>query len=434
MHEEFSIIIRYIDDGTRKTISFSERMMNMKRSWKLLFCSALVGSLCIAGTFSAQADTSIGSANNILSITDNATGEDVRQKLTDGSTVTAWVQPEGVTSPDLTLTLNHCAVGEIWVRNGYCYSQNYYYAYGRPATLVVTLTYNSGRDTVTYRYQLEDAFQPNLSTDDWSQGYQRLLLPQEYTQVTRIDLTVEEAVASTNYRPAISDISIASGVHATATPYVYTTATPRPYVDYVTPTPGAATSTPVPTSNVPTAQPSAEPTTTPVRSTDVPAPTPEPVYPSTGTVALLNQKAATRSGPGTRFDEPGTFYSAGDAVNVISKAWDDDAGLWWYQIELSTSDGWIRAYTPAKRVDLDTSLVPTEDDLNDMRTVLTSGPVYFGPSTTYRKYGWSWIYEGDNAKICAISGDWAQVEYYSYAKDVTRRGWVKLDTLSEPAK
>lgn len=411
----------------------------MKRSWKLLLCSALAGSLCLAGAFSAMADTGIGSAGDILAITDNATGEDVRQKLTDGSTVTAWVQPEGVTTPDLTMTLNRCVVGEIWVRNGYCYSQNYYYAYGRPSTLAVTIVYNGGRDTVTYRYQLEDAFQPNLATDDWSNGYQRLLLPQEYAQVTRIDLTVEMATASTSYRPAISDISLNAGVHATATPRVYTTATPRPYVEYVSPTPGSVLPTPsptpaIPTSGVPTAQPTTAPATTPVRSTDVPAPTPEPVYPSAGTVALLNKKAATRSGPGTRFDEPGTFYSAGDAVNVISKAWDDDSALWWYQIEINTSDGWIRAYTPAQRVDLDVSLVPTEDNLNDMRSVITSGPVYFGPSTSYRKYGWSWIYEGDNAKICAISGDWAQIEYYSYAKDVTRRGWVKLDTLSKPAE
>ena len=73
---------------------------------------------------------------------------------------------------------------------------------------------------------------------------------------------------------------------------------------------------------------------------------------------------------------------------------------------------------------------PTHEVLNlrSFRQDLTQ--IYFGPSTTYRKYGWSWIYEGDTAIICQIEGSWAQVEYYSYAKDVTRRGWVKLDTLS----
>ena len=90
----------------------------------------------------------------------------------------------------------------------------------------------------------------------------------------------------------------------------------------------------------------------------------------------------------------------------------------------------MSAYTPANRVDVSSDSIPTETNLNDTRTVITSGAVYFGPSTTYRKYGWSWIYEGDTAIICQIEGSWAQVEYYSYAKDVTRRGWVKLDTLS----
>ena len=149
-----------------------------------------------------------------------------------------------------------------------------------------------------------------------------------------------------------------------------------------------------------------------------------------GYVECKEKRAATRSGPSNRFDEPGSFYNAGDIVNVISKAWDSENDIWWYQIEFKTSDGWMRAYTPANRVDVSSDSIPTETNLNDTRTVITSGAVYFGPSTTYRKYGWSWIYEGDTAIICQIEGSWAQVEYYSYAKDVTRRGWVKLDTLS----
>ena len=190
--------------------------------------------------------------------------------------------------------------------------------------------------------------------------------------------------------------------------------TPTSTVEWITPVPTGTTAAPTVTKDV-------DPT---------PTPTAEPVFPSKGVAAALTKRAATRSGPSNRFDEPGSFYNAGDIVNVISKAWDSENDIWWYQIEFNTSDGWMRAYTPANRVDVSSDSIPTETNLNDTRTVITSGAVYFGPSTTYRKYGWSWIYEGDTAIICQIEGSWAQVEYYSYAKDVTRRGWVKLDTLS----
>ena len=299
-----------------------------------------------------------------------------------------------------------------------------------PATVAVTIWYSHGRQSVTYRYTLSDAFLPTTSSADWSNGYQRLLLPEEYTGVTQIDLTIETVYAGRgNAGVAISDIALAADVHATATPRAYTTATPKPYIAYVTPRPSSTptstvewiTPTPTGATAAPTVTKDVDPT---------PTPTAEPVFPSKGVAAALTKRAATRSGPSNRFDEPGSFYNAGDIVNVISKAWDSENDIWWYQIEFKTSDGWMRAYTPANRVDVSSDSIPTETNLNDTRTVITSGAVYFGPSTTYRKYGWSWIYEGDTAIICQIEGSWAQVEYYSYAKDVTRRGWVKLDTLS----
>lgn len=73
---------------------------------------------------------------------------------------------------------------------------------------------------------------------------------------------------------------------------------------------------------------------------------------SKGVAAALDEAAATRSGPSNRFVEPGSFYNAGDIVNVISKAWDSENDIWWYQIEFNTSNGWMRAYTPANRVDV----------------------------------------------------------------------------------
>ena len=378
----------------------------MKRTLKILLCAALTAAICIPVLADVPATSSgLVATSAILSATEHSGETDVTADLLDGNTATAWVRTSAA-APDLSLALSGASVGEIWIRSGYCYNQNYYNSYDRPATVAVTIWYSHGRQSVTYRYTLSDAFLPTTSSADWSNGYQRLLLPEEYT-------------GRGNAGVAISDIALAADVHATATPRAYTTATPKPYIAYVTPRPSTT-----PTSTVELITP------VPTGATETPTPTAEPAFPSKGVAAALKKRAATRSGPSNRFDEPGSFYNAGDIVNVISKAWDSENDIWWYQIEFKTSDGWMRAYTPANRVDVSSDSIPTETNLNDTRTVITSGAVYFGPSTTYRKYGWSWIYEGDTAIICQIEGSWAQVEYYSYAKDVTRRGWVKLDTLS----
>ena len=135
--------------------------------------------------------------------------------------------------------------------------------------------------------------------------------------------------------------------------------TPTSTVEWITPVPTGTTAAPTVTKDV-------DPT---------PTPTAEPVFPSKGVAAALVKRAATRSGPSNRFDEPGSFYNAGDIVNVISKAWDSENDIWWYQIEFNTSNGWMRAYTPANRVDVSSDSIPTETNLNDTRTVITSGAV-----------------------------------------------------------
>ncbi len=400
----------------------------MKKFWIALVSCALLTALCLTAT--ADAPVSSGSINSyaIYSAVEHGGETSVTQEMTDGDTTTVWIRTNEA-SPDLSLYLNTTSVGEIWLRSGHYYSQSYYSHYDRPQNVAVTLWYANGTQSVTYRYRLTDAFLPTTSSESWSYGYQRLLLPQEYSGVTQIDLTIESVYHGTaNAGVAISDIAIASGTHATATPRTYTTATPAPYIAYVTPRPSSEPSVvPTTTPEYITPVPSTAPTAVP---TEAPAPTEVPSYPSSGTIATLNKTASTRSGPGTEYDEPGSYFSAGDYVNVISKSYSSSDGIWWYQIEFNSADGWMRVYTPASRVNLDTSAVPEETNLNDTRKVITSGAVYFGPSTSYRKYGWSWIYEGDEATICSIEGEWAQIRYYSYAKGVTRRGWVKLSTLS----
>ena len=41
----------------------------------------------------------------------------------------------------------------------------------------------------------------------------------------------------------------------------------------------------------------------------------------------LNNQLATRTGPSTRYDEPGTFLSAGKYVTALSKVYDQNSEI-----------------------------------------------------------------------------------------------------------
>lgn len=405
--------------------------------------------------------------------------------LTDDDATTAWSKPSdgGV---DLTLHLQGNSVGEIWIRSGYAYTQNWYNHYDRPDAVKVTVYYQANRYTEsydTYRYRLTDAFRPNTVSDGWNSGYQRLLLPKQYTGVTRIELTIESTCIGYGRTGAtIADIAIAAGSHATATPKAYATATPKPYVVYVTPTPGPETEeddyvtyiTPIPDDDDyadeghdygdyvefitprPTNTPSitivtAKPTTAqteritpqptePLVELLTPAPTSAPVdYPSVGgLVTTLAKRVATRSGPGTRFDEPGSFFSAGDEVKVFSKVYDEYNNVYWYQIEFQYKNEWFRAYTSESYLNIDGDLIPDEPaiyDPIDTQKALKKTYVYFGPGENYKMFTASVVHVGTKCDIYAIEDGWVQIEYTDYGSpedpQPQRRGWVPLDVLYE---
>ncbi|MDD6050132.1 MAG: hypothetical protein PUC00_02495 [Clostridiales bacterium] len=382
--------------------------------------------------------------------------------LTDDDTATAWTQStQG--DVDLTIHMYRGTVGEIWIRNGYAYTQNWYNNYDRPGKVKVTVYYAVNQFTTsydTYRYTLSDAYRPNTRSTGWNSGYQRLLLPKQYLGVEKIEITIEGVINGFSRTGAtISDIVVAAGNHATATPRSYGTATPRPYVVYVTPTPGPTqvpTSVPAPTDEpivypitpIPDPTPTNTPLVYPVTPvpepteapTAIPEPTatptavPEPVgYPSRGgVIGYSNQRIPTRSGPSTYYDEPGSFYSAGHEVKVISKSWDSENDLWWYQLEFKIDGEWYRLYTTGYRIDVDESAIPAEPPVGDpldTRQALVQHDIYYGPGEEYARLNHYSLYEGTTCDIYAIEDDWAMVDYYNYAMDVKSRGWVPVNVL-----
>lgn len=394
--------------------------MKQLTKFVLLALTVLALTLPFAQAASLVGEDGIAGQCPIYSVAGN--GADWTSTLTDGSTATAWTSANTGRNPDLSISLSYADVGEIWIRNGYCYSSNYFNYYDRPDVIRVTIWYTSGRSNITasYRYRMNDRFDLNTSSASWSQGYQRLLLPQKFSGVTRIDLNIESTNRGNgNAGVAISDIIVANGQHATATPYVRPTATPRPYVQYVTPRPGTATPTP----------------TSPLVELITPTPTSggTTVYPSKGVVATLEKSIDTLAGPDNKYQEFGTFFHEGYQVNVISKVWNAGVGKWYYQVEFNHKSGWMRAYTSEtkKLENFNPALVPTENTVPDPRESIKETPVYYGPGTQFRTY-WRDLSTGKKCDIYQIVGKWAQIEYKDYSSDpaILRRGWVPLECLS----
>ena len=159
--------------------------------------------ILLLGLGSTALAASIPGQQSIASITDE---NGYVSALTDDQSATAWTQ-SGSYGPDLTLQMYNATVGEIWIRNGYAYTQNWYNSYDRPSKVKVTVYYYANQYTEsydTYRYTLTDAFRPNTVSSSWNSGYQRLLLPKQYRNVTRIELTVESVIHSYGQNGAIS--------------------------------------------------------------------------------------------------------------------------------------------------------------------------------------------------------------------------------------
>ena len=143
--------------------------------------------------------------------------------------------------------------------------------------------------------------------------------------------------------------------------------------------------------------------------------------------AILNQRMATRTGPGTQYDEPGSFFSQGTAVTVLSKAYDSRNGIWWVQVEFQYQNQTMRAYTGVKRFqNLNLNQIPEEEEIGRC-TTSWAAKAYYGPSFEYRQIP-SIVPRGVTCRIYAYATDgetdFLQIEFYDSSVGRTRRAWV----------
>jgi len=148
--------------------------------------------------------------------------------------------------------------------------------------------------------------------------------------------------------------------------------------------------------------------------------------------AILKQRMATRTGPGTQYDEPGSFFKQGTVVTVLSKAYDSRNGIWWVQTEFEYAGSLLRAYTGVKRFEnLDLTDIPEEEVIGTC-SVPASTEGYYGPSASYRRIARP-VPAGVSCEIYGYGGDgrydYAQIEFYDSSLGLTRRAWVSVNSL-----
>lgn len=143
---------------------------------------------------------------------------------------------------------------------------------------------------------------------------------------------------------------------------------------------------------------------------------------------VLKQRIATRSGPGTKYFEPGSFLGQGHVVTVHTKVWDAGNEIWWVQVEFSAYGDLYRAYTGAWRMNVDLSRVPQERSLGTVR-VTDDADVFAGPGWDYVMWN-DTVYRGTVATLLEVEGGYGHIECWNSSKNQPWRVWVPLRQLS----
>ncbi len=124
--------------------------------------------------------------------------------------------------------------------------------------------------------------------------------------------------------------------------------------------------------------------------------------------ATLNQKMATRSGPGTQYTEELGSFPRDTPITLIEYTQDENT-VPWGLVEFSRHNMLYRAYTGMKRINTMGSAPYQENNLIPA-AVTGSTAVYYGPGTHYaaRKEK---LDAGMPIFVCGEENGFAQIEY-----------------------
>ena len=290
----------------------------------------------------------------------------------DGDPATFWDAAAGginaTSTAYLMLSLDSPAtVSSLWIRNGDQRDAYACHTNGYPSQVTVhlwrRLADGSNVQAAQYTYEMHGNYQPDVYSAKSYGGYQLLPLPAPMNDIISIVINVDRwETQGAGNTVRISDVAIC-GASAVIVPSV----------------------------------------------TQTPPSTQAPAYNGRTIFAVLNQKIATRTGPSTKYTEPGTFLKAGDTVQVISLAYDNN-DVPWVLVDFTAYGGHRRAYTGLKRLDISADQIPEEQPLN-LHAVLRQDVIpRHGPGRDYMKHKDVTLYAGESATVIMRENGWVMLE------------------------
>ena len=307
--------------------------------------------------------------------------------------VYTWDSSLNDSIPDMTFVFPGSSIGGLWIRAGHCGSQSQFSANAFPSLLQVRVVASG----YSHDFSLTpaDTFNPYGGGGNWNSGYQYLAFPENYYNVTRIELSVTHWRGGSTSQICISDLAFVQGQGGGYYPGPTTPSYPVP----VTP------SYPVPsTPEVPYYSGWSDT---------------QKVYYDTSLIMRL----ATRSGPSTNYTELGSYFSAGDSIRVLTCAFDKRNDIYWVQVEFSYRNQLRRAYTGLKRVNASTSYLPVESAVGKGR-VTQSVRAYYGPGTNYTMYS-DPIPAWTEGTVYNVENGYVQLEFQPSGATQKRRVWIE---------
>lgn len=286
-------------------------------------------------------------------------------EVTDDDPATCWDAAaggmDGVSSAYLMLSFDQPAsVSDLWIRNGDQTSENTYSSHGYPTRIAVTLWRRlpdgSNAAAAQYIYTLQTDVSLNSYTDLARIGYQRLPLPGTHDDIVSVVININAWQPGAYSTVRISDVAICGPAAAPS----------MPEYDGV--------------------------------EDD-----------NSSLYAVLNQKMATRTGPGTQYTEPGTFLAKGEAVEIISLVYDKN-DIPWVQVDFTAYGSHRRAYTGLKRLEIGAEYIPVEKPLNYSATIRNDVTPRYGPGNDYMKYKDVTLSAGEHATVISRENGWMMIE------------------------
>jgi len=147
-----------------------------------------------------------------------------------------------------------------------------------------------------------------------------------------------------------------------------------------------------------------------------------PYFYGSAIYASLNQRMATRTGPNTKYTEPGTYPQSTD-ISVYYQT--EGNGVMWGMVEFRYNGMWYRLYTGMKRIDAYGG-VPVDYESYQYMTMVRGTVPRYGPGEAYAAQP-DRIPENGLVKVFFQENGYAMIDYEGYSQVI--RGWVPLSAL-----